>query len=123
MDLAKLAAGRQFLGPLALGTRFDLQLINSAAQALYVRIFYESSHGRWQALYPERASDAALLPQGLPGRPASWQKTLQINQPEKLPESLIWVVAPADSMRWIDDASAALPSQLWQMALGWQSVR
>ncbi|MEG0938358.1 MAG: caspase family protein [Comamonas sp.] len=123
MDLAKLAAGRQFLGPLALGTRFDLQLINSAAQALYVRIFYESSHGRWQALYPERAADAALLPQGLPGRPASWQKTLQINQPEKLPESLIWVVAPADSMRWIDDASAALPSQLWQMALGWQSVK
>ena len=123
MDLVKLAAGRQFLGQLALGTRFDLQLINSAAQALYVRIFYESSQGRWQALYPERAADAALLPQGLPGRPASWQKTLLINQPEKRPESLIWVVAPADSRRWIEDALAALPSHFWQMELGWQSVK
>lgn len=124
LDLASRASGeRQFLGAMPVGTRFELQLLNAAAQALYVRIFYASSHGRWHALYPERAADAAMLSQGVPGRPASWKKSLLINQPEKQPESLIWVIAEADSRSWIEDAAATLPLSFWQAELSWQSIR
>ncbi len=117
------AGGLQTLGSMPVGTRFELQLINAATQALYVRIFHVDSQGRWHALYPERAADAAMLPQGLPGRPARWKKSFFINQAESQPESLVWVVAEADPRSWISDASAVLPSRFWRAELSWRSIK
>ena len=119
-----LAQNTAFLGRLPVGTQFDLQVFNDAPQALYLRVFHIDPSGRWQAIYPERAGDAAQLAAASRSGASRWQRTLVIDQAETGPESFLWVLARSDAQALIDDAeAAALPAQAWQMQLGWQAVR
>ena len=118
-----LAGGGMKLGRLPVGTQFEFQALNEAPNSLYLRIFHIGADGRWQAIYPERAGDAALLPAASRSAPSRWQKTLVVDRAEAQPEALLWVLARADAQTLIDDAQAvALPAQTWQMQLGWQAV-
>lgn len=123
VNIENLAQGASFLGPLPVGTQFELQVTNAAQQALYLRIFYIGPEGRWQAIYPERAGDAAQLAAASRSAASRWQKTLVVDSAESRPESLLWVLARSDTQALIEDAEvAALPTQAWQMQLSWQSV-
>lgn len=118
-----LAAGEISLGRLPVGTQFEIQALNEAALSLYLRIFHIGPTGRWQAIYPERAGDAALLPAASRSGASHWQRSLVIDRAEAKSEALLWVLARADAKALIDDAQAtALPAQAWQMQMNWQAV-
>ena len=118
-----LAAGEISLGRLPVGTQFELEALNEAALSLYLRIFHIGPTGRWQAIYPERAGDAALLPAASRGGASHWQRILVIDRAEAKPEALLWVLARADAKALIEDAEeAALPAHAWQMQMSWQAV-
>ena len=118
VNLENLAQAAPLLGRLPVGTRFDLQVVNNAQRALYLRIFHIDSGGRWQAIYPERAGDAAQL-----AAASRWQRTLVIDRAESGPESLLWVLARSEALALIEDAEMAVwPARAWQLQLGWQPV-
>ena len=118
-----LTNGDVSLGRLPVGTQFELEALNEAALSLYLRIFHIGPTGRWQAIYPERAGDAALLPAASRGGASHWQRILVIDRAEAKPEALLWVLARADAKALIEDAEeAALPAHAWQMQMSWQAV-
>lgn len=116
------ASGALLLGRFPVGTQFEFQVRNQSQQPWYLRIFHVGPQGRWQAIFPERAGDAALLPAAGKAGVSRWQRTLVIDKAELKPESLLWVLARADARQTIDDALAALPTQSWRQELSWQAV-
>lgn len=111
------------LGRLPVGTQMVLRIFNASRQPLYLRIWHADPQGRWHAIYPALAGDAALLPAGHPQQPTHWEQTLVIDQAETRPEALLCVLAPAHPQQWLQDSlpQAPLPEG-WHTTLRWQAV-
>lgn len=122
MELENAGGPSAFLGRLPVGTKLELQVGNASLRPVYLRIFHVGDKGRWHAIYPERAGDAAHLPAASPSGPALWHKALTIDSAERQPESLLFVAAPAQARQGLDDALARLPAGAWHAELRWHSV-